>query len=205
MNLMQSKGVAANAYTFTSLMTACIGSGDIYRAKKLLQMKNQIYFNSSEREYDKLIDRAELTALHGSYIIGLTKRISDVGFETRAEAGLVQDVEFALEDMTQLGLVPDVATLNAYIQFLCALPEKNRVSKALSFLKSMILTKGSQPDDYTYSILFTAMGRAGLVSEALALYRAYPKSLDAPAINSLLRAFVSGPNPLDSGIVFVMN
>ena len=60
------------------------------------------------------------------------------------------------------------------------------------------------PDDYTYSILFTELGKHGYYREALILYRSIPPQymLDTVAINSLLGAIAIGSDPLSAVHMF---
>ena len=98
--------------------------------------------------------------------------------------------------MEEMQLKPDTATMNAFIQALCAM-QPARVTDALLVLRAMKI-ENIEPDDYTYSILFTSLGKEGYIDEALQLFRNTDKLMDTPALNALLRAFIGGPNPMQA-------
>lgn len=108
----------------------------------------------------------------------------------------IKEAQYELINMEENKLKPDTATMNAFIQALCSM-QPARITDALLILRAMKI-ENIQPDDYTYSILFTSLGKAGFVDEALQLFRNTDKYMDTTALNSLLRAFISGPNPLQA-------
>jgi pentatricopeptide repeat protein len=108
----------------------------------------------------------------------------------------IKEAQYELINMEENRLKPDTATMNAFIQALCSMLPA-RITDALLILRAMKI-EDIQPDDYTYSILFTALGKEGYVDEALQLFRNTDRYMDTPALNSLLRAFISGPNPLQA-------
>jgi pentatricopeptide repeat protein len=98
----------------------------------------------------------------------------------------------ALDEMVNtLGIAPDTVTMNAFLKALCAVCEgrPRLIQEALLLFTAMKQPSTTQkqtkqqqqatektgtaffvaPDDFTYSILFTAIGRAGYVSSALQL------------------------------------
>ena len=194
LELMKTRGIAPNGYTLTALMTACLASGAEGRAKELLRRNNEIFF-SKDASISSTLRNEDLAALYGAYIIGVTKMYP------KNNRWATKEIDSILKDMDYLRLLPDITTVNAYLQYLFGGEESrgaagtSNVFKALKFAQAT-MANGVSLDDYSYSILFTALGKEGYVEEALALYRSSPIQLDAPAVNSLLRAFVSGPNPL---------
>ena len=137
----------------------------------------------------------ELAVLHGSYVIGLCSLA--VASEDFADRELyLKEAQFELIMMEEMQLKPDTATMNAFIQALCAM-QPARVTDALLVLRAMKI-ENIEPDDYTYSILFTSLGKEGYIDEALQLFRNTDKLMDTPALNALLRAFIGGPNPMQA-------
>ena len=256
---MTSRGIYPNTYTITSLMTACVEANDMDRARTLLQLingrrvnglekvrrdnnyKSNVESNDSSEYDDEDEGQCELAALHGVYITILS-RLAD-------GSGLAQAFG-CLQDMRRMGLEPDTAALNSFIQSLFTaatntstsssktmttssasanapeiqnyssdtssssttttntsttsndgrdVKDRSRIRQALSVLQDM-LSWGFQPDQYSYSILFSALGKHGMLHEALKLFRgATARSggttlLDEPAINALIGAFVVAPD-----------
>lgn len=137
----------------------------------------------------------ELAVLHGSYVIGLCSlAVSSEDFSDREL--YLKEAQFELITMEEMKLKPDTATMNAFIQALCAM-QPARVTDALLILRAMKI-ENIEPDDYTYSILFTSLGKEGYIDEALQLFRNTEKHMDTPALNALLRAFIGGPNPMQA-------
>lgn len=137
----------------------------------------------------------ELAVLHGSYVIGLCSlavSAEDVGDREI----YLKEAQFELIAMEESKLKPDTATMNAFIQALCAM-QPARVTDALLILRAMKI-ENIGPDDYTYSILFTALGKEGFIDEALQLFRSTDRLMDTPALNALLRAFIGGPDPMQA-------
>ena len=135
----------------------------------------------------------DISVLHGSYVIGLcTLAVSSEDPDDREM--YLKEAQYELITMEEKNLKPDTATMNAFIQALCAMTPA-RVTDALLILRAMKI-EDIGPDDYTYSILFTALGKEGYIDEALQLFRSTDKVMDTPALNALLRAFIGGPNPL---------
>jgi pentatricopeptide repeat protein len=137
----------------------------------------------------------ELAVLHGSYVIGLCSlAVSAEDIEDREI--YLKEAQFELIAMEESKLKPDTATMNAFIQALCAM-QPARVTDALLILRAMKI-ENIGPDDYTYSILFTALGKEGFIDEALQLFRSTDRLMDTPALNALLRAFIGGPDPMQA-------
>jgi pentatricopeptide repeat protein len=137
----------------------------------------------------------ELAVLHGSYVIGLCSlAVSAEDVEDREI--YLKEAQFELIAMEESKLKPDTATMNAFIQALCAM-QPARVTDALLILRAMKI-ENIGPDDYTYSILFTALGKEGFIDEALQLFRSTDRLMDTPALNALLRAFIGGPDPMQA-------
>ena len=68
MEEMKLKNIQPNIYTITTVMNACFLKGDVEAAKALLSL-------SSDSEFGQSKDL--LSALHGSYVIGLSKLQED--------------------------------------------------------------------------------------------------------------------------------
>jgi pentatricopeptide repeat protein len=170
---MLANKVQPNAFTLSALMSGCLAANDLPRAKKLLDG----VFESLHSD--------EVTSLHGAYIIGLCKK--------GLESGEIRTATAAFNELQERGFRADMATVNAYIQALCEV--SGDVYGALQVFYGAV-KQGLRPDDYTYSILFSGLGRKGYLDEALRLFETSQLQLDTIAINSLLRAFVGGPNPL---------
>eukprot|EP00596_Hydrurales_sp_CCMP1899_P005033 CAMPEP_0119043810 /NCGR_PEP_ID=MMETSP1177-20130426/26129_1 /TAXON_ID=2985 /ORGANISM="Ochromonas sp, Strain CCMP1899" /LENGTH=760 /DNA_ID=CAMNT_0007012765 /DNA_START=1106 /DNA_END=3388 /DNA_ORIENTATION=- len=210
LNFMISRQILPNSYTLTALMKTCVTKGDWERARELLYIGN-IYLNSTTSKTTTTYPPAslhvqplgkgpylkpqELAVLHGSYVIGLCG-IAVSSEDPQDRELFIKEAQYELINMEENKLKPDTATMNAFIQALCSMLPA-RITDALLILRAMKI-EDIQPDDYTYSILFTALGREGYVDEALQLFRNTDRYMDTPALNSLLRAFISGPNPLQA-------
>lgn len=183
-------------------MNACLSSKQIVKAKKLLTNKlDFMEFNLTKNE--KIV-------LHGSYVVGICKLYnqlweSDVLSNELINMNALQklrdyylyEAQLALIEMEQKSILPDIQTLNSFIQSLC-IQNPSRVLEALTLLPTMKLMK-IIPDDFTYSILFNALGKVGYLQETLQLYNRLLEDkqvLDTSTINSLLRAFVTSENPM---------
>ncbi|KAJ1438596.1 hypothetical protein B484DRAFT_444451 [Ochromonadaceae sp. CCMP2298] len=222
LDLMRRRNVAPNGYTLTSLMTACVAGGKMRRARELLRegrlfpgvalsgpeqanlhgayVMGLCRLHNDLREEEQQLEQQ----LEGAKTFGVRK-VRGNNLESRLEeeywavgrrrGEYLRDAQLALLDMDRRDLRPDAATLNAFMQALCKQAQP-RVRGALQLLQAMVQMQIA-PDDYTYSILFTALGRSGLVMQALQLYQAAAadRDMDTAAVNSLLRAFVSGPEP----------
>jgi pentatricopeptide repeat protein len=180
--VMAAKGIQPNVFTHTALMSACFRAGDIVSARDLLQ--------KAMKESSK--NKENLRALYGSYVIGLSKLGSDMDNDTKT----------AFYDMIKLNLFPDTATMNAVIQNMCGKSSKNEnVLQALE-MTSVMMRKGFIPDDFTYSILFTALGRAGEIKEVARLFETANMTFDPTTINSMLGAYASSEDPLTCVQIF---
>lgn len=71
---------------------------------------------------------------------------------------LLDDAKTALSNMARNQIAPDTATVNAFLQALCSLA-RPKVAEGLLLLTAMVDLKIIVPDDYTYSILFKALGK----------------------------------------------
>lgn len=170
---MERNNIEANAYTLSALMNGCLEAKNLKLARKLIEIGKHKYPPS-------------VSSLYGTYLIGLCK-----------QSWTIKDIEYAssvYEDMLSLGHALDIATINAYIQGLCEV--KRDIPSALQVFYN---TSGNvEPDDYTYSILFSALGKEGYLDDALQLFYRSGRYMDTPAINALLRAFLSSSEPLDA-------
>jgi len=151
-------------------------------------------------------------------------RWREIKEETELGDAMLKDAKGVLLEMQQQKIRPDTATINSFIQALSASPpcsvrgmissssgegvggkarggdvrddDAGVVRDSLSVLQGMIEDQ-IVPDDVTYTILFTALGKAGMGEEALYLFRSAvgTSNMDEQAINALLLAFLSGPRP----------
>jgi pentatricopeptide repeat protein len=188
-DLMKLKAVSPNAHTFTSLISACVNADRLDLAKDLISS----FSDSSAVNY---ASKEIKSAIYGMYAVGLSKKPEGSG---------MQEAKEVLEYMKSSGLSIDAATVNSYILSLCS-SEPALVPEALSFVQSAI-ENGMIPDEYTYSILFTALGKHGMIEEVNSIFLNASQvlhKLDAQAINSLLRALVSGAYPLSAGFVSII-
>ena len=171
--LMDLNNIEANSFTLSALMNACIEARNMNLARRLLEI--------GRNRYPQI-----MSSLYGTYLIGLCKQSSTI-----------RDIDYAssvYSDMLQRNYTLDIATINAYIQGLCEV--KRDIPTALQVFYN--ISGNISPDDYTYSILFSALGKDGFLEDALRLYHCAHRYMDTPAINSLLRAFLSSAEPLDA-------
>jgi pentatricopeptide repeat protein len=196
LKLMSLKQIQANAYTITSLMTACLKANNLLKAKSILD--NQQMMNS--------LTPIEKSLVHGSYVAGLCSLASNDYFIMDVEKlQLLYQAMFHLLEMDYLGIQSDVSTINAVIKAV-ALCLPNGIEIALGIYRAMIYDKIS-PDEFSYSIMLSALGRDGYTAEALQLCEAAVNSgvtiLDTVSINSLLKAFADGANPLQAVLLYL--
>jgi len=71
---------------------------------------------------------------------------------------LLNDAKTALSNMARNQISPDTATINAFLQSLCSFA-KPKVAEGFLLLTAMMDLKLMVPDDFTYSILFKALGK----------------------------------------------
>ena len=180
LDLMAKRDIKPNKYTLTSLMNACFRAEDFEAARSLL---NKASRSSSPMKQE------HLRSLHGAYLIGLSKIPN-----TASNVDKISKIRDAFLDILKMKVVPDTVTINAFIQSLCR-NEPSRLREAMEIIKAMI-HEGFCPDDFTYSILFTALGEAGEVTEVKELYQNAKVKFDEPTVNSLLKAYAISPDPL---------
>ena len=186
LDLMAKRDIKPNKYTLTSLMNACFQAEDFVAAKSLLDKASK---SSSPMKQE------HLQSLHGAYLAGLSKIPNTI-----SNFDKISVIKDAFLDILKMKIVPDTVTMNAFIQSLCR-SEPSRIREAMEIVKAMI-NEGFCPDDFTYSILFTALGEAGEVVEVKELYRKAKVKFDEPTVNSLLNAYASSPEPLVAITVF---
>ena len=141
---------------------------------------------------------------------------------------LLTKAQLSLTKMKELGVCPDIYTMNSYLQALLESDQtpNNKIIEALIIYKEMQeqpkqmqtreqgVSMKPKPDKYTFSILFTALGRYGYTDLALELFRSSSSSvsateieklrtaetaetvIDVAVVNSLLRAEASGGRPM---------
>lgn len=178
-NLMKEKGVTPNSVALSSLINACVKGKKFNLAKSLLE---------EYPEFGKI--------LYCSYVTGLSGLViaeDDVSIRS----AYIKESTRALFVMEKNKLLPDLPTLNTFIHALCTHSVSN-IDTALLIYTIMIKLK-IHPDDYTYSILFTALGRVNgnYIDYALAIFDNSPNPIvDLPAINAFLRACSNGNYPL---------
>jgi len=211
LNLMKQQRILPNSYTLTSLMSACLSAKKIMKAKQLLNDEKLFQL------LDYRLTTRDKVALHGAYSIGLCQLHNQLwdrrdqmdpllfdGNVIKLRDVYLYEAQLSLIGMERQSLTPDVATMNAFIQSLCV-QYPSRVIDALSLIPTMKAIN-IRPDKFTYSILFTALGKYGYLNETFALFRTIDDNdstsrgtrvLDTSAFNSLLRSFVSGTSPLD--------
>lgn len=185
LNLMASKRVYPNKFTLSSIMTASMNtaSPNMTLPRTLL--------NEIIGKYSTFLSKADLSALYGSYIIGITSVCSSANtLSDGRKLKYLQEAKSILSAMDSNKLVPDTATLNAYIQALCSYNDDVYIREALLIMKAMMKI-GNMVDPYTYSILFTALGRAGYYKASYDLYKSVRIELDVPAVNALLNSFIT--------------
>lgn len=182
---MSDLGIRPNSFTLTSLVKACFTANNKSAVESLI--RNTSYFEHFSR-----VDKA---AVIGSYVSGVCGlAIQHQNQLTRIR--LLLQAQLKLLDMYDNGLSVDTATINALLKGLCeVLP--GGVLMSFNLLQAMT-ADGIAPDEYTYSILLTALGREGYTSEALQLYKSASIELDGASFNALLKAFVDGSSPLQA-------
>ena len=172
---MLASKLRPSSFTLSALMSSCLQSNQMHLARQLIESSLATCTGGQANE------KEGLESLYGTYIINLAMRA-----KTSAD---LETVSGAYEAMMEKGLKPDVATTNAYLQCICD------VTGDLDLAVKVFRTLES-PDDFTHSILFTALGKQGQLQLAMQLYEERKRPLDTPAINSLLRGFVSSDAPL---------
>lgn len=201
LDMMNSRGITPNSYTMTSLMSAALNGKKFSLALSLLH---------SEQKYFAKLNKEQRSALHGAYVIKMCKISIFVGNMVRngeldSSIGYVKQHQYVQEALATLlrmemkGLQPDAATLNAFMQALCACEYgDSRMRASLELLQTMI-RMGITPDDYTYGMIFDELGKKGMFEQAIQLYNsllANGVALPTTALNNLLKVFVSSEQPI---------
>lgn len=189
LSLMLSKKVMPNSYTLTSLITACLNNLDLVNAQKLID-------NDSFLEY---LSANEKSAVFGSYICGLCS-LSIRHTDMRKKMEFLVLAFERLLDMDRRQILPDTITMNSMLQSICR-NHPSGVKTAMLMLEAMSVDRISL-DDFTYSILFSALGKEGHADEALHLYRKRARNLDTASLNALIKAFLDGKEPIQAISLF---
>lgn len=177
-NSMKEKGIMPNSVTLSSLIYACV------KGKK---------FNLAQSLLDEYPEFGKI--LYCSYVTGLSGLVLAEN-DASIRSAYIRESTRALFVMEKEKLLPDLPTLNTFINALCAHKVSN-IDTAL-LIYTIMLKLNIHPDDYTYSILFTALGRVNgnYVDLTLAIFDNSPAIKDLPAINAFLRASSNCKHPL---------
>jgi pentatricopeptide repeat protein len=144
----------------------------------------------------RTLTATELSKLHGSYVIGLCG-LANTALTAYEQERMIHAAQSHLLRMEDRSIAVDVNTANAFIQALCS-TSLQRIGDACAVFAAMPLLS-IVPDKYTYSIIFSALGRAGYIDEAVQIYNSVDSmSLDSAAVNAMLRALVESSTPLDA-------
>lgn len=230
LDLMISRGVRPNVQTLAALMNACMMAGKtgLQRAKALINKGDSKYLadltpeehsalrgsHSSSSSSSSFSSSLLTCVCHtGAYIIGLCRIARNDFGEGRVAA--LQEAQLALVEMARRNIVPDTATVNAFLQALCAL-RRPKVAESILLLTAMVDLKLVVPDDFTYTILFSALGKGnlgrvrffidhngiaiavGFAEEALNMFHSISndKPVSIAVTNSFLSVFVNSSQPL---------
>jgi pentatricopeptide repeat protein len=179
------------------LNTLALGEPNkVYTSASLDALQAQSGQDFTKIKSSRELTLVELTKLHGSYVIGLCGLANSAltAFEQDKMLKVAQKHLLRMEDR---GIPIDINTANAFIQALCS-TSPPRIGDASAIFDALQLL-GIQPDKYTYSIIFSALGKAGYVDEAVQIYKSIDSlDLDIAAVNAILRALVEGADPLDA-------
>ena len=177
LDLMVGRGVAPNAQTLGALMNACMLSGQVglLRAKELLKMEGN--------KYHIALSAPDLTALHGlieflimsheqvfgietvlffvgAYVIGLCQLFRS---DSPGAIDSLKEAQSTLISMARNSIAVNTATINAFSQALCSLP-RPLVAESLLLLTAMTELNMVAPDQYTYSTVFTFLGKGSIAT-----------------------------------------
>ena len=213
--LMRTRSIEPNEVTLSVLMAALVGGNRIETADEIV--REQVAKFEARNELDQATIR--LKPLLGSYVIGMCKlcvnnketstdTMNGVDIQTsqgQSDAYLTR-AQTVLLQMETLEVLPDNLILNAFILALSTSTRPSRVTDMLTIFSYMYHSdlESIRPNEYTYSILYTALGREreiDIVSQLFLASDAY--SVDMTVINSLLRAFVDSARPLDALQVYI--
>ena len=86
--------------------------------------------------------------------------------DTTAAIDSLKEAQSTLISMARSGIAVNTATINAFLQALCSLP-RPLVTESLLLLAAMINMSMVAPDEYTYSTVFTFLGRGLFAIEFL--------------------------------------
>ncbi|MED6136542.1 hypothetical protein PIB30_057026 [Stylosanthes scabra] len=181
-------GLKPNCFTYTSLLSACMGSGALGHGKgahcQIIHMGFHYYLpieNALIAMYSKCgaIDDA-------LYIFESMQRKDVVTWNSMiaayAQHGLAQEAISLFEEMMNQGVNPDAVT---YLGLLSSCRHGGLVKEGQDYLNSMI-EHGVQPEMDHYSCIVDLLGRAGLLLEARDLIRNMPVCPNSVIWGSLL-------------------
>eukprot|EP01031_Cornospumella_fuschlensis_P033479 gene33479-40507_t len=186
LQMMIHQGIQPNYITWNCIMGACVGSKDLVRAKELLVLADggstKILPNNSV-----VVSHQDRLSLYNAYVVACFKRF---GEESRETHFLLEGL-YTLMLMNKRRIPLETATYNAFMK---SLIELSSAKEAVWLLKIMTAEsgRGLAFDDYTYSALFTALGRLGYIDEAMSAFTMLRQEavVNTYILNSLLSACV---------------
>ena len=75
---------------------------------------------------------------------------------------LLREAQEQLIDMARSNIAPDIATTNAFLQALCSL-RRPMLAESILLLTNMVESNIVKPDEYTYSIILSALGKGMVI------------------------------------------
>ncbi|XP_057754795.1 pentatricopeptide repeat-containing protein At2g37320-like [Arachis stenosperma] len=187
----QMRGLAAlkpNCFTYTSLLSACMGSGALGHGKgahcQIIHMGFHYYLHI---ENALIAMYSKCGALDDAMFIFENMQQRDVVtwnslIAAYAQHGLAQEAISLFEEMMNQGVNPDVVT---YLGILSSCRHGGLVKEGQDYLNNMI-EQGVQPELDHYSCIVDLLGRAGLLLEARDFIRNMPVCPNAVIWGSLL-------------------
>eukprot|EP01031_Cornospumella_fuschlensis_P033551 gene33551-40590_t len=186
LQMMIRQAIQPNYITWNCIMGACVGSKDLVRAKELLALADggstKILPNNGV-----VVSHQDRLSLYNAYVVACFKRF---GEESRETHFLLEGL-YTLMLMNKRRIPLETATYNAFMK---SLIELSSAKEAVWLLKIMTAEsgRGLAFDDYTYSALFTALGRLGYIDEAMSAFTMLRQEavVNTYILNSLLSACV---------------
>lgn len=181
---MKSVGVPPNAFTVTSMISACMVVGEVSKARRILDDASQLELTT-----------ADLTVIHSSFVSGLNSiitRLHETESNRNNKAAIGSKIRLVFKsllhilEMDYLSIKPDITALNSLLKTI-NLVFPSGIQYATELYKAMILDK-INPNEFSMSILMTALRKNGYFQEALRVYESVIDLglVDTAAVNSML-------------------
>ncbi|XP_031257834.1 pentatricopeptide repeat-containing protein At2g37320 [Pistacia vera] len=186
--MMRNSTSKPNDFTFTSILSACTGSGALGQGRSAHCQSIQMGFDSYIQVANALVSMyCKCGSLEDSFYVFNNMHTKDIvswnsmiaGY---AQHGLAEQAIDLFEEMKKQKVKPDAI---AFLSVLSSCRHAGLVEKGKGYLNSMV-EHGVEPELDHYSCLVDLLGRAGLIEEAQDFIQKMPIYPNAVIWGSLL-------------------